>query len=62
MLTFVSSVLEPLWAVDTLSLLWQDLWAYAFLPHQLLTKVLTKLRQFNAQLLLVAPAWLAQPQ
>ena len=32
------------------SLPWQDLWVYACPPHQLLNKILTKLRQSNAQL------------
>ena len=36
-------------------------WWTPFLSHQLLTKVLTKLCQSNAQLLLVALAWLALP-
>ena len=62
LLTLVSLVPDPqALAADALSQSWQNLWAYAFLPHQLLTKVLTKLRQSNAQLLLVTPAWLAQP-
>ena len=60
--TFASLVPDPqALAVDALSLSWQNLWAYTFPPHQLLTKVLTKLLQSNAQLTLVAPAWLAQP-
>ena len=60
--TIVSPVPDPQpLAVDTLCLSWQNLWIYAFPSHQLLTKILTKLHQFNAQLLLVAPAWRAQP-
>ena len=60
--TFVSLVPAPLaLAVDALSMSWQNLWDYAFPPYQLLTKVLTKLRQSNTQMLLVAPAWPAQP-
>ena len=40
--TFVSPVPDPqVLAVDALSLSWQNLWAYAFPPHQLLTMVLT---------------------
>ena len=35
--------------------------AYAFLPHQLLTKILTKLHQSNVQLLFVVLARPAQP-
>ena len=62
LLTFVSLVPDPqALMVDALSLSWQKLWAYTFPLHQLLTKVLTKLRQSNAQLLLMAPAWPAQP-
>ena len=60
--TFVSPVSDP-WAlaIGTLSLPWQNLWALAFPPLKLLTKILTKLHQFNSQLLLMALAWLAQP-
>ena len=47
--------------VDALSLPWQDLWAYTFLPHHCLTKVLTKLRQSNSQFLLMALPRLSQP-
>ena len=43
--TFVSPVPDPqALAVDALSLSRQNLWAYAFAPLQLLTKVLAKLR------------------
>ena len=41
---FMSPVPDPqVLAMDALSLPWQDLWAYAFPPHQLLTKILIKL-------------------
>ena len=61
--TFVSLVPDPqALVVDPLSLSWQNLWAYAFPPHQLFTKVMTKLRQSNAQLILVAgPALVSRP-
>ena len=59
--TFVSLVPDPqVLAVDALSLSWQNLWAYAFPLHQLLTKVLIYLPKSNTQLLLMAPAWPAQ--
>ena len=58
--SFVSSAPDFL-MLDTLSLPWQILWAYAFLPFQLLTKILTKLRQSNVQLLFVVLARPAQP-
>ena len=42
--TFVSPVPDPrVLAVDFLSMQWQNLYAYVFMPHQLLTKILTKL-------------------
>ena len=47
--------------LDILFLPWQILWAYAFPPHQLLTKILTKLRQSNSQQLLMVLVRPAQP-
>jgi hypothetical protein len=59
---FVSPVPDP-GALDTdaLSMRWDNLWAYAYPPHQILTKVITKLREHRCEVILVAPAWPAQP-
>ena len=58
--TFVSPVPDPgTW--QWMPSVFHGWKAYAFPPHQLLTKVLHKLHQSNTALLLVAPAWPALP-
>lgn len=48
-------------AVDALSIQWTGMWAYAYPPPPLLTKVLTKVMEDGAELTLIAPLWSAQP-
>ena len=56
---FVSPVLDPTaWAVDALSLPWQDLDAYAFPPVSLLSQVISKIvDQGCRRMILIAPGW-----
>lgn len=57
--TFVSPVPDPM-ALDTdaLSIPWDNLWAYAYPPHQILAKVLQKFRMTDCcRLILIAPMW-----
>ena len=55
---FVSPVPDPLaLATDALSFDWDHLWAYAYPPPQILTKVLRKLRSHSCQIMLIAPDW-----
>ena len=59
---YVSPVPDPqAWAVDALSMSWEGLWAYIFPPHQVLTKVLSKIREQRCEAIVIAPAWPAQP-
>jgi ribonuclease HI len=54
---FVSPVPDPeAWEVDALSISWENLDAYAFPPHVILTSVLRKFRETKScRLILVAP-------
>lgn len=63
MLLYVSPVPDPgAWAVDALSIEWNNLSAYAFPPPQILPQVLEKVRQCsNLRLILVAPMWDRHP-
>ena len=55
---YVSPVLDPAaWAIDALSLDWNQLVAYAFPPFILLPQVLRKIRLSQCQILLIAPLW-----
>ena len=60
---FVSPVPDPkAWAVDALSLSWEDLDLYAFPPVPLLTNVLTKaLSHHYRRMIIVAPGWPNMP-
>ena len=60
---FVSPVPDPMaWAVDALSLSWEDLDLYAFPPVPLLTNVLTKaLSHHYRRMIIVAPGWPNMP-
>ena len=40
---------------------WENLWAYAYPPTAILTKVIEKVRAANCELILIAPAWPSQP-
>lgn len=54
--TFVSPVPDPMaWAVDALSISWDGLVAYAFPPTILVPKVLNKIRNSTAVVILIAP-------
>jgi hypothetical protein len=44
-------------AQDALSIPWKNLWAYAFPPFALITRVLRKIREEQARVILIAPAW-----
>ena len=56
---FVSPLPIPLaWAVDALSLLWEDLNVYAFPPVAILGKVVEKLQDHPChRIILIAPGW-----
>lgn len=59
---YVSPLPDPAaWAVDAMSLSWENLDAYAFPPPILLTKVVAKIRDtLHLRLTLVAPYWPAR--
>ena len=56
---FVSPVPDPqAWAVDALSLSWEDLARYAFPPAAILGKVVEKLQDYPCnRIILIAPGW-----
>jgi hypothetical protein len=59
---FVSPVPDPLaLATDAMSLSWEGMWGYAYPPHQIMSKVLAKLRQYHCQIIMIAPKWPKQP-
>ena len=60
---FVSPVPDPTaWAVDALSLQWDQLEAYAFPPVSLIPQVISKLRdQCCRSMILIAPGWPNMP-
>ena len=60
---FVSPVPDPqAWAVDALSLSWEDLDPYAFPPAAILGKVVEKLQDYPCnRIILIAPAWPNMP-
>ena len=60
---FVSLVLDPLvWAVDALSLPWEDLDPYAFSPVAILGKVVEKFQDYMCRrIILIAPGWPNMP-
>ena len=49
------------WRIDALSFPWTDLRLYAFPPFSLLPRILDKIAQDEADLLLVAPFWPQRP-
>ena len=49
------------WAIDAMSFPWSDLRLYAFPPFSLLPRVLQKVAQDEADLLLIAPHWPQRP-
>ena len=60
---YVSPVMDPqAWAVDALSLPWEDLDPYAFPPAAILSKVVEKLQNYPCRrIILIAPGWLNMP-
>ena len=59
---YVSPVPDPRsWAIDSLTLPWTGLLAYAFPPFPILGKVLRKARADLPRMILIAPLWPAQP-
>ena len=60
---FVSPVPDPqAWAVDALSLSWEDLDPYAFPPAAILGKVVEKLQDYPCnRMILIAPGWPNMP-
>ena len=60
---FVSPVPDPqAWAVDALSLSWEDLDPYAFPPAAILGKVVEKLQDYPCKrIILIAPGWPNMP-
>ena len=45
------------WAIDALSVSWQNMDAYVFPPIALIPKVLQHMKKFRCQLILIAPQW-----
>jgi hypothetical protein len=45
------------YAIDALSIGWENMFAYAFPPICLIPKVLSHIRQYNCQIILIAPLW-----
>ena len=60
---FVSPIPEPhAWAVDALSLSWENLDPYAFPPAAILGKVVEKLQDYPCnRIILIAPGWPNMP-
>ena len=59
---FVSYKPEPgAWATDAFSLNWHSLQFYAFPSFSIIGKVLAKIRQVEAQGILIVPLWSTQP-
>ena len=55
---FCSWMPSPLaFAVDALSVSWENMEAYAFPPIALIPKVLQHMKKFHCQLILIAPQW-----
>ena len=55
---YVSPMIDPAaWAVDALSLSWDNLFGYAYPPMSLIPAILAKIKKSNARILLVAPLW-----
>ena len=48
-------------AIDTLSLNWNNLHAYTFPPTVLLLHILTKMHQSRCRIVLIAPLWPQRP-
>ena len=44
-------------ALDALTILWENMFAYAYPPICLIPKVLKHMEQFRCQLILIAPKW-----
>ena len=63
LLKFVSPVPDPqAWAVDALSLAWEDLDPYAFPPAAILGKVVEKLQDYTCnRIILIAQGWPNMP-
>ena len=58
MTMFCSWMPSPLaFAVDALSVSWENMEAYAFPPIALIPKVLQHMKKFHCQLILIAPQW-----
>ena len=49
------------WQTDALSIPWTGMFAYAFPPISLISRVITKVEQENCRVLLIAPFWPRQP-
>jgi hypothetical protein len=49
------------WAIDSLSLSWEGMWAYAYPPISLIPRVINKIRTSACRVLLVAPWWPLRP-
>jgi hypothetical protein len=48
------------YAVDSLSLLWEGFWGYAFPPTALIPRVIQKMKCHVCHILLIAPCWPSQ--
>jgi len=59
--TFVAPVHLPgAWDIDAMSMNWEGMWAYAYPPTPLLSKVIQKILSENCLIVLIAPFWPAQ--
>ena len=59
--TFVSRFPQPgAWHTDVLSLNWKNLLRYGFLPFNMISFCITKIRHEQAEIVLVAPYWTSQ--
>jgi len=59
---YVSPLPDPqALAEDALAISWENMWAYAYPPTSIMTKVLEKIMSTNCHIILVAPAWPGQP-
>ena len=60
--TYCTWELDPgAWAVDSLSMSWECLWAYMYPPISLIPRVLNKIRTSSCRVLSIAPWWPLQP-
>ena len=52
---------QQAWAVDAMSISWDRMFCYAFPPWNMMGEVLMKVREDQAEMIIVAPAWPGRP-